>query len=107
VEGINGQDFVTGQLPDIQIPSRPFFEQPIITGTNQNLLYTANSGEEENGTQKSLLLSENSLPPLADFSISILGDACSTSSFDAEGNNAPLPIWSDSFYERLCMSSEF
>jgi myb proto-oncogene protein len=23
VEGINGQDFVTGQLPDIQIPSSP------------------------------------------------------------------------------------
>uniref|UniRef100_A0ACD5YZ32 Uncharacterized protein n=1 Tax=Avena sativa TaxID=4498 RepID=A0ACD5YZ32_AVESA len=105
LEGINGQDLVNGQLPDIQIPSSSFFEQPIINGTNQNSVYAANSGEGGNGTQKPLLLSENSLPPLADFSISNLGDACSTSSCDAEGNSAQLPIWSDSFYDQFM--SEF
>ncbi|EMS67303.1 hypothetical protein CFC21_084590 [Triticum aestivum] len=107
LEGINGQDLVTGQVSDIQIPSSSFFEheQPIINGTNQNSDYSANSGEGENGTQKPLLLSEDSLPPLADFPISNLGDACSTSSCDAEGNGTQLPIWSDSFYDEFM--SEF
>ncbi|KAE8798898.1 Transcription factor MYB39 [Hordeum vulgare] len=101
LEGINGQDLVTEQVPDIQIPSSSFFEQPIINGINQNSDYSANSGEGENGKQKPLLLSEDSLPPLADFPISNLGDACSTSSCDAEGNSTQLPIWSDSFYDEL------
>ncbi|KAF7091158.1 hypothetical protein CFC21_093805 [Triticum aestivum] len=107
LEGINGQDLVTGQVSDIQIPSSSFFEheQPIINGTNQNSDYSANSGEGENSTQKPLLLSEDSLPPLADFSISNLGDACSTSSCHAEGNSTQLPIWSDSFYDEFM--SEF
>ncbi|KAF7085993.1 hypothetical protein CFC21_089353 [Triticum aestivum] len=107
LEGINGQDLVSGQVPDIQIPSSSFFEheQPIINGTNQNSDYSANSGEGENGTQKPLLLSEDSLPPLTDFPISNLGDACSTSSCDAEGNSTQLPIWSDSFYDEFM--SEF
>jgi myb proto-oncogene protein len=105
LEGINGQDFVTAQLPDIQIPSSSFFEQPIINDINQNSDYTANSGAGENSTQKPLLLSENSLPPLADFPISNLGDACSTSSCDADGNNTQLPIWSESFYDQFM--SEF
>ncbi|KAM3224850.1 hypothetical protein ACQJBY_057922 [Aegilops geniculata] len=107
LEGINGQDLVSGQVPDIQIPSSSFFEheQPIINGTNQNSDYSANSGEGDNGTQKPLLLSEDSLPPLADFSISNLGDACSTSSCHAEGNSTQLPIWSDSFYDEFM--SEF
>ncbi|CAM0944092.1 unnamed protein product [Alopecurus aequalis] len=99
LEGINGQDFV---LPDIQIPGSSFSEQTIINGTNnQNSDCTANSGAGENGSQKPLLLSENSLPPLADFPISNLGDACSTSSCDADGNSAQLPIWSDSFYDQF------
>ncbi|XP_037450209.1 transcription factor MYB93-like [Triticum dicoccoides] len=107
MEGINGQDLVSEQVPDIQIPSSSFFEheQPIINGTNQNSDYSANSGEGENGTQKPLLLSEDSLPPLTDFPISNLGDACSTSSCDAEGNSTQLPIWSDSFYDEFM--SEF
>ncbi|KAM3243929.1 hypothetical protein ACQJBY_055698 [Aegilops geniculata] len=107
LEGINGQDLVSGQVPDIQIPSSSFFEheQTIINGTNQNSDYSANSGEGENGTQKPLLLSEDSLPPLTDFPISNLGDACSTSSCDAEGNSTQLPIWSDSFYDEFM--SEF
>lgn len=105
LEGINCQDLVTGQLPDIQMPSSSFFEQPIINGTNQNSDYTANSGQGENGTPKSLLMSENSLPPLADFPISNLGDACSTSICDADGNSTQLPIWSDSFYDQFM--SEF
>ena len=101
LEGISGQDFVTGQLPDIQIPGRSFFEQTIISGVNQNTDYTANSGAGENSRQKPLLLSENSLPPLADFAVSNLGDACSTSSCDADGNSAQLPIWSDAFYDQF------
>ena len=52
LEGFNGQDLVTGQLPDFHIPSSSFFEQPIINGTSQNLDYTANSGEGENDIQK-------------------------------------------------------
>ncbi|XP_044952989.1 transcription factor MYB93-like [Hordeum vulgare subsp. vulgare] len=106
-EGINGQDLLMGQPLDIQIPSSSFFEhkQPIISGTNQNSDYSANSGEGENGTQKPLLLPEDSLPPLADFPISNLGDACSTSSCDAEGTSTHLPFWSDSFYDEFM--SEF
>ncbi|KAK1620008.1 hypothetical protein QYE76_025525 [Lolium multiflorum] len=105
LEGTNGQDFVTGQLPDIQIPSSSFFEQPIINGSTQNSDYTANNCAGENSTHKPLFLSENSLPPLADFPISNLGDACSTSSCDADGNSAQLPIWSESFYDQFM--SEF
>ncbi|KAF7091156.1 hypothetical protein CFC21_093799 [Triticum aestivum] len=103
LEGVNGQDLVTWQVPDIQIPSSSFFEheQPIINGTNQNSDYSANGGEGE----KLLLLSEDSLPPLADFPISNLGDACSTSSCEAVGNSTQLPIWSDSFYDEFM--SEF
>jgi myb proto-oncogene protein len=105
LEGTNGQDFVTGQLPDIQIPSSSFFEQPIINGSTQNSDYTANNCAGENSAHKPLFLSENSLPPLADFPISNLGDACSTSSCDADGNSAQLPIWSESFYDQFM--SEF
>ncbi|KAI4982144.1 hypothetical protein ZWY2020_022636 [Hordeum vulgare] len=103
LEGINGQDLLMGQPPDIQIPSSSFFEheQPIIRSTNQNSDYSANSGEGENGTQKPLLLQEDSLPPLADFPISNLGDACSTSSCDAEGTSTHLLFWSDSFYDEF------
>ncbi|KAM3243928.1 hypothetical protein ACQJBY_055697 [Aegilops geniculata] len=103
MEGVNGQDLVSGQVPDIQIPSSSFFEheQAIINCTNQNSDYSANSGEGE----KLLLLSEDSLPPLADFPISNLGDACSTSSCEAVGNITHLPIWSDSFYDEFM--SEF
>ncbi|KAF7085992.1 hypothetical protein CFC21_089352 [Triticum aestivum] len=103
MEGVNGQDLVSGQVPDIQIPSSSFFEheQAIINCTNKNSDYSANSGEGE----KLLLLSEDSLPPLADFPICNLGDACSTSSCEAVGNSTQLPIWSDSFYDEFM--SEF
>jgi myb proto-oncogene protein len=86
MEGINGQGLLTEQLPDIQIPGSgsSFYQQPITNGTIQNTGYTANSGE-----------GENSRPTLADFSISNLDGACSTSGCDAEGNSAQLPIWSD------------
>ncbi|KAM0917841.1 hypothetical protein ACQ4PT_009260 [Festuca glaucescens] len=96
LEGINGQGLVTGQLPDIQIhgTGSSFFQQPITNGTIQNLGYTANSGD-----------GENSLPTLADFSVSSLGGACSTSGCDAEGNSSQLPIWSDSFSDQFM--SEF
>ncbi|KAF7080522.1 hypothetical protein CFC21_084589 [Triticum aestivum] len=103
MEGVNGHDLVTGQVPGIQIPSSSFFEheQAIINCTNQNSDYSANSGEGE----KLLLLSEDSLPPLADFPTSNFGDACSTSSCEAVGNSTQLPIWSDSFYDEFM--SEF
>ncbi|XP_051192312.1 transcription factor MYB93-like [Lolium perenne] len=105
LESINGQDFLTGQLPDIQIPSSSFYEQPIINGGNQNSDYTANNGAGENSTHKPLFMSENSLPPLADFPICNFGDACSTSRSDADGHSAQLPIWSESFYDHFM--SEF
>jgi myb proto-oncogene protein len=105
LEGINGQDFLTGQLPDIQIPSSSFYEQPIINGGNQNSDYTANNGDGENSTHKPLFMSENSLPSLDDFPICILGDACITSRCDADGHSAQLPIWSESFYDHFM--SEF
>jgi myb proto-oncogene protein len=105
LESINGQDFLTGQLPDIQIPSSSFYEQPIINGGNQNSDYTANNGAGENSTHKPLFMSENSLPPLADFPICNFGDACSTSRSDADGHSAQLPIWSESFYDQFM--SEF
>ncbi|KAL6912111.1 hypothetical protein ACP4OV_000916 [Aristida adscensionis] len=98
LESISGQDLVTGQVPDIQLPSS-FFAQPVSNDTNLNSDYAnlnsdyaaKSSVEGENGTPKPLLLSENSLPPLTDFPISSLGDACSTSSCD--GSSTQFPSW--------------
>ncbi|XP_062220343.1 transcription factor MYB93-like [Phragmites australis] len=91
LESISGLDIVTGQVPDIQMPSS-FFEQHISMDANHNADYTAKgSVEGDNGTPKTLLLSENSLPPLTDLPISNLGDACSISSCD--GSNSQFPSW--------------
>ncbi|CAN6239380.1 unnamed protein product [Urochloa humidicola] len=99
LESISGQDIVAGQLPAIQIPSS-FFEQPTSNDANQNSDFTPKSSVEgENGTPKALLLSENSLPPLADFPISNLGDACSTSSCD--GSSIHFPSWPELFDEQF------
>lgn len=103
LESISGQDIVAGQLPDIQIPSS-FFEQPTSNDANQNSDFTPKSSVEgENGTPKTLLLSENSLPPLTDFPISNLGDACSASSCD--GSSIQFPSWPELFDEQFL--SEF
>ncbi|TVU28583.1 hypothetical protein EJB05_20105, partial [Eragrostis curvula] len=103
LESISGQDIVAGQVPDIPMPSS-FFEQPISNEANQNPDYTAKgSVKEDNSTPKTLLMSENSLPPLADFPISNLGDACSTSS--CGGSNAQFPSWAELFDEQFL--SEF
>ena len=103
LESISGQDIVAGQLPDIQIPSS-FFEQPTSNDANQNSDFTPKSSVEgENGTPKTLLLSENSLPPLTDFPISNLGDACSASSCD--GSSIQFPSWPEFFDEQFL--SEF
>jgi len=103
LESISGQDIVAGQLPDIQIPST-FFEQPTSNDTNQNSDFTPKSSVEgENGTPKTLLLSENSLPPLTDFPISNLGDACSAPSCD--GSSIQFPSWPEFFDEQFL--SEF
>ncbi|KAJ1281110.1 hypothetical protein BS78_04G283100 [Paspalum vaginatum] len=103
LESISGQDIVAGQLLDIQIPSS-FFEQPTINEANQNSdLTPMGSVEGENGTPKTMLLSENSLPPLTDFPISNLGDVCSTSSCD--GSSIPFPCWPELFDEQFL--SEF
>ena len=94
MEGINGRNFVTGQLrADTQMPSSLFFEQAIVNvnGTTHNSYYT----------EEQPLLSEKSLPALADFPIPYLGDACSTSSCDADGSSVQLPIWADSFYDQF------
>ncbi|KAF8729885.1 hypothetical protein HU200_017346 [Digitaria exilis] len=99
LESISGQEIVAGQLPDIQIPSS-FFEQPTCNDANQNLDFTPKSSVEgENGTPKTLLLSENSLPPLTDFPISNLGDACSASSCD--GSSIQFPSWPELFDEQF------
>nr|QNO10644.1 transcription factor MYB78 [Saccharum hybrid cultivar R570] len=98
LESISGQDIVAGQLPDIQIPST-FFEQPTSNDANQHSDFTPKSSVEgENGTPKTLLL-ENSLPPLTDFPISNLGDACGASSCD--GSSIPFPSWPELFDEQF------
>ncbi|XP_062221972.1 transcription factor MYB93-like [Phragmites australis] len=99
LESISGQDIVAGQVPDIQMPSS-FFDQPISNDANQSSGYTAKGiGEGENGTPKTMLLSENSLPPLTDFPISNLGDDCSTSSCD--GSNTQFTNWIELFDEQF------
>ncbi|KAK3155320.1 hypothetical protein QOZ80_2BG0201720 [Eleusine coracana subsp. coracana] len=98
LESISGQD-IAGQVSDIQMPSS-FFEQPISNDVNQNAHYTAkDSVEGDNSTPKTLLMSENSLPPLADFPICNLGDACSTSS--CGGNNTQFSSWPELFDEQF------
>jgi transcription factor MYB, plant len=103
LESISGQDIVAGQVPDIQMPSS-FFELPISNDANQNTDYTAKgSVEGDNSTPKTLLMSENSLPPLADFTVSNLGDIGSTSS--CGGSNTQFPSWPELFDEQFL--SEF
>jgi transcription factor MYB, plant len=103
LESISGQDIVAGQVPDIQMPSS-FFELPISNDANQNTDYTAKgSFEGDNSTPKTLLMSENSLPPLADFTVSNLGDIGSTSS--CGGSNTQFPSWPELFDEQFL--SEF
>ncbi|KAL6633524.1 hypothetical protein ACP70R_026195 [Stipagrostis hirtigluma subsp. patula] len=103
LESMSGQDIVAGQVPDIQMPSS-FFTQPISNDANLNSDFTTKNGSEEvNGTPKTLLLSENSLPPLTDFPISNLGYACSTSSCD--GSSSQFPSWPELFDEQFL--SEF
>ncbi|NP_001170417.1 Transcription factor MYB93 [Zea mays] len=98
LESISGQDMVAGQLSDIQIPSS-FFEQPTSNEANHQSDFTPKSSVEgENGTPKTLL-SENSLPPLADFPISNLGDACGASSCD--GSSIQFPSWPELFDEQF------
>lgn len=98
LESISGQDIVAGQVPDTQMPSS-FFEPPISNDGNQNIDYNAKgSNEGDNSTPKTLLMSENSLPPLADFPISNLGDACSTSSC---GGSNQFPSWPELFDEQF------
>ncbi|CAN6253240.1 unnamed protein product [Urochloa humidicola] len=101
LESISGHDIVSGQLPDIQIPSS-FFEQPTSNDASQNSDFTPKSSvEAENGTPK--MLPENSLPPLTDFPITNLGDACSASSCD--GSSIQFPSWPELFDEQFL--SEF
>ncbi|CAO2040635.1 unnamed protein product [Urochloa humidicola] len=101
LESISGHDIVSGQLPDIQIPSS-FFEQPTSNDASQNSDFTPKSSvEAENGTPKTL--PENSLPPLTDFPITNLGDACSASSCD--GSSIQFPSWPELFDEQFL--SEF
>jgi myb proto-oncogene protein len=101
LESISGQDIVAGQAPDIQMPSS-FFELPISHDAHQNTDYTAKGSVEfegDNSTPKTLLMSENSLPALADFPISNLGDACSTSS--CGGSNNQFASWPELFDEQF------
>ncbi|CAO2047447.1 unnamed protein product [Urochloa humidicola] len=101
LESISGHDIVSGQLPDIQIPSS-FFEQPTSNDASQNSDFTPKSSvEAENGTPK--MLPENSLPPLTDFPITNLSDACSASSCD--GSSIQFPSWPELFDEQFL--SEF
>ena len=101
LESISGQDIVAGQVPDIQMPSS-FFEPLISNDANQSTDYTAKGSielEGDNRTPKTVPMSENSLPPLADFPISTLGDACSTSS--CGGSNTQFPSWPELFDEQF------
>ncbi|XP_006649059.2 transcription factor MYB41-like [Oryza brachyantha] len=95
--------FVAGEFPTIQMHTSSVFDQPaaIVNDVNQNQDYAANSGERGiNGAPKTMLLSEDSLPPLADYPvISNLGDVCTTPSCD--GNITELPVFPDAFLNAL------
>uniref|UniRef100_A0A0D9VL69 Uncharacterized protein n=1 Tax=Leersia perrieri TaxID=77586 RepID=A0A0D9VL69_9ORYZ len=94
--------FVAGQLPSIhQMHGSSLFNQTpaaIINNSNHNPDYAPNNGATK--TTTTLLLSEDSLPPLTDYpAISNLGDVCSATSCD--GNITELPVLSDALFDEL------
>ncbi|XP_020090008.1 myb-related protein Zm38-like [Ananas comosus] len=84
------------QIPDIQIPCSFDFDDQEPMGNEGNCgsdNYSEPYGQGENSTPRTVLLSQSSLPPLTDISISNPGDACSTSSC---GGSSTAPIsWPD------------
>ncbi|WVZ81926.1 hypothetical protein U9M48_029251 [Paspalum notatum var. saurae] len=100
LENIGGNDFA-GQVPHNQTPSTTRFDQPVISNINMNSDNNVSSSErchvegEDNNSQKSMLLYENSLPPLSDMSASNPSNAMSTSkcvALQCIDNSFPQPI---------------
>lgn len=84
------------QIPDIQIPCSFDFDDQEPMGNEGHCgsdNYSEPYGQGENSTPRTVLLSQSSLPPLTDISISNPGDACSTSS--CGGSSTPPISWPD------------
>ncbi|KAJ1258659.1 hypothetical protein BS78_10G092300 [Paspalum vaginatum] len=96
LESIGGND-LAGQLPHNQTLSTTLFNQPVSNinmSSDNNVSSTERChAEGENNSQKSMLLYENSLPPLSDMSASNPSNAMSTSK--CGDSSTPLPSWSE------------
>ncbi|KAL6861278.1 hypothetical protein ACP4OV_016978 [Aristida adscensionis] len=104
LETIGGIDLVA-QMPHNQLPST-FFEQPVgnITPSSDKNVKSSEQChvEGENSSQKSVFLSENSLPPLTDMLSSNPCNAISASKCD--DGSIPLPSWSEILLDEELMS---
>jgi myb proto-oncogene protein len=96
LESIDGED-IARQVPQNQPIT--FFDQPV---SNINLSSDNNVGSSErclveggSSSQKSILLSENSLPPLTDMSASNPRNAISTLKCGASSTLTLSPSWSE------------
>ncbi|KAJ3700490.1 hypothetical protein LUZ61_004195 [Rhynchospora tenuis] len=93
-------------IADAEFPSY-LIEQLLCDDQNQSRDFgTADKNGEESSTPRTVLVSQSSLPPLTDMSISNLGDACSTSSCDI--SSTPLPFWEqDILLDNQCFMPDF
>uniref|UniRef100_A0A0E0A6X7 Uncharacterized protein n=1 Tax=Oryza glumipatula TaxID=40148 RepID=A0A0E0A6X7_9ORYZ len=85
------------QVPHSQMPSTSFDQEIGKTNLFSNNIVNGNewcSMEADNSSQKSLLVPENSIPPLIDMPVQNFCNTISTPNCDG-GNSIPLPSWSE------------
>ncbi|XP_006655921.1 transcription factor MYB93-like [Oryza brachyantha] len=88
---------LAGQVPHSHMPSTSFDQQIGKTNLFSNNIMNGNewcSIEAENSSQKSLLVPENSLPPLTDMPVPNFCNTISTPNCDGS-NSILLPSWSE------------
>jgi myb proto-oncogene protein len=85
------------QVPHSQMPSTSFDQEIGKTNLFSNNIVNGNewcSMEADNSSQKSLLVPENSIPPLIDMPVQNFCNTISTPNCDG-GNSIPLSSWSE------------
>lgn len=97
LEGIGGTE-LAGQAPQNQMPSITYDHS---IGNINVKSDEQRHGEGENISQKRMLLSENSLPPLADMPAS---NTCDISTSNCNCIISPLPSWSEILLDEELMS---
>ncbi|XP_072989870.1 transcription factor MYB93-like [Typha latifolia] len=94
---IIGRENQVVQVPEVEIPSFLFEQQPMSNGSNQEYYSNYSTG--------SPLVSQFSLPPLTDISVSNLGEACSSSSCGSGSATTPFS-WPELLFDEP-FSTEF